>query len=456
MAGIGFELKKMIRDDSWISHAKAYVYAGIIGSGPWVLSILGILLIGILHFSQQSDHPAFRQFITSVTYLMSASLIFSGLLQLVFTRFISDQIYAKREANILPNLLGALIVCSIASALLGLILVFLLIRGEWLYGLLLVLNFIMLSNMWILIIFVSGMKQYKLILLSFLATYSFLLLISYFLKAWGANGLLFAFLISHALLISILFYEILREYPSQPSLRLDFMNLKHIQPSLIFTGLFYNLGLWIDKWVFWFSPSTSEVVDSFLRTSVIYDLPVFIAHLSIIPGMASFLLRTETDFVNSYQQYYHAVNKGGTLSEIRHKHTMMVDSILSALWEIIKVQGVTLLIFILLVPQIIEWLNISFLYSPLYIVLLFSTALLAVYLTILNMMFYFNLLKAALVMTLGLFILNLLFSICTIYMGPVFFGYGFLLSLLIMTLLGLFILSGNIDRLEYLTFMMQH
>ena len=38
MAGIGFELRKLLRKDSLLGLVQAYAYAGVIGSGPWVLS----------------------------------------------------------------------------------------------------------------------------------------------------------------------------------------------------------------------------------------------------------------------------------------------------------------------------------------------------------------------------------------------------------------------------------
>ena len=47
MAGIGFELRRMLRKDTLLGLVQAYAYASVIGSGPWVLSIVGILLIGI-------------------------------------------------------------------------------------------------------------------------------------------------------------------------------------------------------------------------------------------------------------------------------------------------------------------------------------------------------------------------------------------------------------------------
>ena len=44
MAGIGFELRKLLRKRTYTGMLQAYAYAGIISSGPWVLSIVGILL----------------------------------------------------------------------------------------------------------------------------------------------------------------------------------------------------------------------------------------------------------------------------------------------------------------------------------------------------------------------------------------------------------------------------
>ena len=42
MAGIGFELRRILVKDSYTSTLRAYIYAGLISSGPWVLSIIGL------------------------------------------------------------------------------------------------------------------------------------------------------------------------------------------------------------------------------------------------------------------------------------------------------------------------------------------------------------------------------------------------------------------------------
>jgi len=48
MAGIGFEIRRILEKDTLFSLLEAYGFAGLISSGPWVLSILGVMMIGIL------------------------------------------------------------------------------------------------------------------------------------------------------------------------------------------------------------------------------------------------------------------------------------------------------------------------------------------------------------------------------------------------------------------------
>ena len=66
MAGIGFELRRMLRKDTLLGLVQAYAYASVIGSGPWVLSIVGILLIGIFSASVVIPGSLVTQFQTSV------------------------------------------------------------------------------------------------------------------------------------------------------------------------------------------------------------------------------------------------------------------------------------------------------------------------------------------------------------------------------------------------------
>ena len=95
MAGIGFELRRLLRKNTLLGLVEAYAYAGIIGSGPWVFSIIGILLVGIFSASIVVPSILVTQFQTSVTYLVASSLILTGLVQLAFTRFVCSRRNAR-------------------------------------------------------------------------------------------------------------------------------------------------------------------------------------------------------------------------------------------------------------------------------------------------------------------------------------------------------------------------
>ena len=117
MAGIGFELRKLLKKDTLFGLLEAYTYAGIIGSGPWVLSIVGILIIGLLSTAVVVPAYLVTQFQTSVTYLIASSLIFTGCAQLAFTRFVSDRLFEKRNDLILGNLNGVLMGTVVVASL---------------------------------------------------------------------------------------------------------------------------------------------------------------------------------------------------------------------------------------------------------------------------------------------------------------------------------------------------
>ena len=224
--------------------------------------------------------------------------------------------------------------------------------------------------------------------------------------------------------------------------------------SLLLTGLCYNLGIWIDKFIFWFNPTTSEAVIGPLRASILYDLPIFLAYLSIIPGMAVFLVRIETDFAEWYERVYDAIRGGETLQHIGWLKEQMILAIRQGLMEICKVQGLTLVLLFLLAPQLLSWLGISHYYLPLFYIDVIGVSIQVVFMALLNVFFYLD--KRAIVLELCvLFVLaNGALTLFSQMLGPTFFGYGFTLSLLLCVLLGLYRLNDALEDLEFETFML--
>lgn len=456
MAGIGFELRKLLRKNTLVGLLEAYTYAGIIGSGPWVLSILGILLIGVMSASVVVPAHLVTQFQTSVTYLIASSLIYTGLVQLAFTRFISDRLFEKRRDLVMSNLNGLLMLVVCSASLLGSIALFALFPGlSVAYRALMLAAFVLLCGVWVSAIFLSGLKRYKAIVVLFAIGYATTVAAALLLRPYGLEGLLSGFVLGHFVIFAGMWLITGREFAPDRLLSFEFTKRATLYPSLMAIGFLYNLGIWADKFMFWYFPDTSEPVVGALRASVIYDLPVFLAYLSIIPGMAIFLVRIETDFVEFYDRYFDGVRDGASLEYIENMRDEMVYSIRQGLAEIGKIQTLAVLITFVAGPALLGLLGISQLYLPLLHIQVIGASLQVVLLSVLNVFFYLDQRRTILLLVSQFLLLNVIFTALTLWAGAAFYGYGFTVAVLITLGTALVLLDRKLGRLEYDTFMLQ-
>jgi uncharacterized membrane protein len=461
MAGIGFELRELLRRDSLWGLVRAYAYAGLISSGPWVLSILGVMGIGMLSVGPVAAVEV-RQFLVSVTYLMAGSLILTGALQLTFTRFIADRLFDKQERSVLPNLLGALTLAIGAAGVLGSLVFVPLpeamawahLGGSVLYRVLLVVTLATLSGCWITVVLLSGLKEYRRVMGSFLAGYLLSFVAALALRPFGLSGLLAGFLAGQILLLFLMLALVVARYPSDRLVSFEFLDRRRAYLSLSLTGLLYNVGIWIDKLIFWFTPSTSEPVLGPLRASIIYDLPIFLAYLSILPGMAVFLVRVETDFAEEYHGFFDAVRGGETLGEIRRRRDRLTLAVRRGVSEILKIQGITVLVLLLAGPRLLDYVGISRLHLQLFSIDLVGVAMQVLMLAVFNVLFYLDERRAVLSLSALFVAINVVLTIASQAAGPAFYGYGFALSTAVTSIAGLLVTSRKLDRLEMHTFML--
>ncbi|MBP6018114.1 MAG: exopolysaccharide Pel transporter PelG [Burkholderiaceae bacterium] len=455
MAGMGFELRKILRRDSFSSTLWAYFYAGINSAGPLILSIVGILLIGLISLPMVDPPIRIVQFQVSVTYLIAASLIVTGAVQLSFTRFISDRLFQRRPKRVMPSYNAVTVVTTVATGLLGLILAITLFKHESIpYRMLMMMGFVIISNVWIGVIFLASIKQYKIILIAFFVGYSVTVFFAVLLNSFGLEGLLGGFVFGHLVLLAILVNLIHHHYYSENYISWEVFDQRFAYPSLIFVGLLFNLGVWLDKFMFWFS-ATGQTVIGPLRASVIYDIPVFIAYLCIIPGLAVFLLRLETDFIKHYAGFYSAIRTGGTLDDIREIRDRMVRSARTGLYEVLKIQAVVILLIFAFGDKLLRLIGISTLYLPLLEIDVIAASLQVLFLGILNFFFYLDSRRIVLILTTVFVVLNGAFTWITLYLGPDTYGYGFAGALLLVVLLGTYLLDHRFETLEYETYMLQ-
>lgn len=455
MAGIGYELRKLLRVESFSGLIKGYGYAGLIGSGPWFFSIVGVLMIGLLRTGGAARDNRGGAFLVVVTWMMAASLILTGLVQLFLSRFVADRTFEKRVDAILPNLMGALAVTTMASGLLGTVAIFALFDEPLLLKQLLLACFVVVCDQWLLVVMLSGLKEYRWVLAIFILGYALSVVLALSLQRYSLEGLLAGFLVGQVGMLLAFLALVRRGHPTNQLISFEFLTRKKAPWDLVFTGFFYNLGIWVDKLLFWLEPGTSERVIGPLRSSLIYDLPMFLAYLSIIPGMAVFLVRIETDFAEWYSIFYEGVRSGESFGELMRLKGKMVESIRQGVYEVFKVQGLAMLLLILGGPRLMALLGFSTLHLPLYNVDLVGIGGQVLVLAVLNVYFYLDQRLTALGLSALLLVANATFTFISQRLGPPFYGYGFVTAIFLTGAVGLVLLSRKLERLEYETFMLQ-
>lgn len=456
MAGVGFQLRRLLERDNYLSTLEAFVLSGIISSGPWVLSIAGVLIIGLVVSASASGSSAAAPFQVSVTYLMAASLLATAPIQLLFTRYISDRLYEKREHLVLPNLLGVLSLVTAGGGAAGLFgLVWLSEPKSLLYWILMLATFVILCDIWLLVVVVSCIKSWQKIISAFAAGYGSSVFAALTLHAFGVEGLLAGFLIGQNVLFFWLFGQVIPVFPSTGALQFDFLRAYRLYPSLAITGLLYVLGNWIDKFIFWFHQNTGESVLGLLKASPLYDMPIFLAYLSVIPGMAVFLIRMEADFSERCENFYRLINQGGTLEQILDAKDAMVISVRRGLADLCKVQGITAAALISCSDTLLSLFGISPAYQMLLNVDLVAVAIQLLFLATLNVLFYLDERASALLLCAIFVVSNAGLTLLTQLLGPVFYGYGFAGAMLATAVAGLLVLGHKLNNLEYKTFVLQ-
>ena len=111
MAGIGFELRRLLSDDSYTSLLKGFLYSTVISAGPRLMSVITLAFLGVFSVSFLGFEER-QTFSSTVVYIYAGSLVGTGLLQIVITRYLADHLYQGRQQILSQAFLPAIIVTT--------------------------------------------------------------------------------------------------------------------------------------------------------------------------------------------------------------------------------------------------------------------------------------------------------------------------------------------------------
>lgn len=454
MAGISFELRKILKENTLGSILKAFGYSVVLMAGPYIISILTLILAFVFLRPFISD-KVIIQFGIVVTYLTAFTLVITGFSQLMITRFLADRLFEGKEEIILPNLMGNMLLNMSAAFILSLLFSLYFFKD---LGVPFIIaftgTFSIMSGIWIINIVIVGFKSYKFIVFSFLLGYLVFFLSSFLTVKYNLTGLLVSFFLGQGVIYFLLLSYFVRSYPSKNLIAFDFLEKDKIYISLIFSGFFYNLGIWIDKFIFWFHRDTGLEILGPIRSSIVYDIPMFLAYLSITPGIAIFFLKLETEFAEYYNKYYKAVREGATLNKIYEFGDNLLYSARNVIFDTLRIQGIFFIVIIFFDKTIFKMFNLSFLYIPIFHILLLAVYMQLIFMMLLAILNYFDRRKEVLILSLVFVLLNGSFTYISIALGPYFYGYGFLTSLFICNIFAVLLLRRFLNEIHYQTFML--
>lgn len=453
MAGISIELRKILEKEGLANLFIAIGYSALLSSGNWIIAVSSIFLFSTLAKLLTNNSHIHVVYQVYITYTIAISMILSGPLQLMFTRYIADRFFEKELKLVIPNYFGALVLSMSFSFVISLIISLYLFKDlPYYYHIVFSFTVSVLTGIWVTNTLLTAMGSYKYVLLSFLISYTLIGLSLIFSFRYSFIWSFVSFYIGQVILLLLLLIKMIIDYPTDKLIEWDFLKKDRSYYSLALTGFFYNFAIWIDKIIFWFNPLTGENVFANIRFSVVYDIPVILAYISLIPGIAIFFLKIEVQFFTEYDNFYKAVIGSGKLEDLYRLANKMIEKAQVVYYEALRIQGIALIVFISLEEKLLKFLNIPLLYIPLLNVLLVGALLHLGFMVLFALLSYFDRRREILMMSFIFATGNFFLSLISQFLGPYYYGYGYGLSLLIALIVGKIMLRRFLREILYRTF----
>lgn len=455
MAGIGFVLRNLTTKDNLIGLLSGFGYSALVATGPWLFTILaltGIVALGS-YFTTFEQQITFR---IAIIYNFSFSLVISGPIIMVLTRYISDLIFLKEVEKAPGALLGGLMLLYAVQFPLAFMFYFFYVDLEFMTALSAFINYFLINGVWLVTIFVTALKDYKTVTRIFFIGMAFGGVSNPFLaKDLGVVGMFFGFNAGLTIILFGIIARIFAEYPYEAKNFFGFMTYFRRYWDLALVGLTFNLAAWVDKWIMWFCPERDVVSGGFISYSN-YDSAMFLAYLSIVPSMASFVLSMETRFYEHYLKFYRDIQKHANLSVIRDNHKQIIQAVHVSGRNFLILQGGISLLAILMAPHLFTWFGINFKQMGMYRLGVLG-AFYHVSILFLNILLsYFDCRRKALQVSLFFLTSNLILSFFSMKLGFPYYGFGYFGACLLTFMVAVIITFRHILDLPYHTFITQN
>ncbi len=454
MAGIGFKLQKMLVEDMYLSTFKGYFYALIITSGPWLIMVISLSVLSLFSSFLLSDENLLL-FNTLFVHICVLALITAGTFQLFFTRVFSDKMYSGNRKE-LPNVIMTNLILSIV-VLTIVILPFFIYHATFppkttiAVKLLTFLLIITVDIIWVLLNYTSASDDFMGFIKHYLAGCISSLILSALLGYYlGFNGFLLGFFIGQAYISIYLIFQTIKVFGLADKFDLSIV-LKYPQYRvLILSGFFLYFGMWIDKFISWYG-SFGKSFTPILYYNLGYNSIFYVAFLFTTPIMAIFLISMETSFYKKYYLYNRKLLYSGTLEHLKECCEDIKKTVKESLINIIRIQGMIIILGILFSKDILMVFKISESLQPLFSIVLVGVFFHMLTLIVCILLFYFDLKYETMIIYLAFFVLNGVSTFVFMKFGEKYTGMGYLVSSIMVFGYSVWRLQYNLNFMNFLS-----
>ena len=451
MAGIGFELKKLFSKKGLFALIRAYGYSGVICTGPLLRGMVWLMGVRLIAVYGGVERNGQELLVCMITYTLLASLMVTNCLSMITTRYVADMLYSGQDEKVMPSFYGSIAVMFAGGIFYGIFLIF---SGvEPVYQLCCLVLFMELVVVWTQINYLTAVKDYKGIFLTFVVAVGSALATGYVFVRLGGEpiaSLLFAVIIGYGIMV-VWYYKLLIEYfPKGDGSSMEFLGWIDKYPQLAGVGIFIGIGLFAHLVLMWASPIGVQVKGLFYGAPG-YDVPALFAFLSILITTINFVTSVEVNFYPKYRVYFELYNKGGTLVDIQRAEEELSGTLFRELGYTFTKQFFASVVFIIGGTLLIPSLPFGFTEEMLgvYRVLCVGYAFYACGNCIMLMTLYFSDNAGALCSTMVYAVCSVVGTLVTMRGSARYYGFGFLVAGVVFTAVAMVRLWSYVRRLSF-------
>jgi uncharacterized membrane protein len=232
----------------------------------------------------------------------------------------------------------------------------------------------------------------------------------------------------------------------------SFSFLKWIDTFLPLTlsGFFLIVGMFAHLIIMWYSDIGAQNGGLFFSAPQ-YDVPALLAYLTALITTINFVISVEVKFYPKYRNHYGLYNSDGTIDNIKKAEKDMLDTLKTELFYAALKQLLFSILMIVFGGYLLDFLPLGFneMMRGYFRTLCAAYGICAIGNMVTLIQFYFTDYKGALLSTSVFVATSVIFTVGSLLFPQVYYGFGFLLSSLIFTVVATIRLDYYTKRLSY-------